>query len=198
MRSRGCCGCTLLWGRNRHCLRLALHQRLVKAEAKTIHRLAHLDQLTGIANRRQLYSEIQKETEQAARYERPLSMIYFDLNHFKRVNDTYGHDSGDVFLREVVRVIEPLLRKTDRLRRWGREEFMILAPESNLAQGGPLVERFRVSIASHHYDFALGVTASLGLAQYKAGETPEALITRADEALYKAKALGHIRVESIL
>ncbi len=81
-----------------------------------MHRLAHTDQLTGIANRRQLYSEIQKETEQAARYERPLSMILFDLDHFKHVNDTYGHDCRDVVLQEVVRVIEPLLRKTDRLR----------------------------------------------------------------------------------
>ncbi len=75
---------------------------------------------------------------------------------------------------------------------------MIVAPESDLTQAGRLVERIRVGIANHHYDFALGVTASSGLAQYKAGETPEALITRADEALYKAKALGRTRDESIL
>ncbi len=168
-----------------------------RAETKAMHRLAHTDQLTGIANRRQLYSEIHKETEEASRYERPLAMILFDLNHFKRVNDTYGHDRGDVVLREVVRVIEPLLRKTDRLGRWGGEEFMILAPESDITQAGWLAERIRASIAEHEYGFTPGVTVSLGLAQYKTGETPEALITRADEALYKAKTLGRNRTESI-
>ncbi len=168
-----------------------------RAEAKTMHRLAHTDQLTGIANRRQLYSEIHKETEEASRYGRPLAMILFDLDHFKHVNDTYGHDQGDVVLREVVRVIEPLLRKTDRLGRWGGEEFIILAPESDLAQVGWLAERIRASIADHDYGFTPSVTVSLGLAQYKTGETPEALITRADEALYKAKTLGRNRAESI-
>lgn len=107
-----------------------------RAEVKTMHRLAHTDQLTGIANRRQLYSEIRKETEEASRYGRPFAMILFDLDHFKHVNDTYGHDRGDVVLREVVRVVEPLLHKTDRLGRWGGEEFMILAPESDSTQVG--------------------------------------------------------------
>ncbi len=82
-----------------------------------MHQLAHTDQLTGISNRRQLYSGIQQETVKAARYGRPLSVILFDLDHFKRVNDTYGHDRGDIVLREVVRAIEPLLRKTDHLGR---------------------------------------------------------------------------------
>jgi len=89
--------------------------------AEVMHRLAHTDQLTGVANRRELYSELQKETEKTERYGRPLSIIFFDLDHFKAVNDTYGHDRGDNVLCEVVRSVESVLRATDRLGRWGGE-----------------------------------------------------------------------------
>ena len=87
--------------------------------AEVMHRLAHTDQLTGVANRRELYSELQEETEKTERYGRPLSIIFFDLDHFKSVNDTYGHDRGDNVLCEVVRSVESVLRATDRLGRWG-------------------------------------------------------------------------------
>ena len=166
-----------------------------RAAAAAMHRLAHTDQLTGIANRRLLYSELLEETEKAERYGRPLSVILFDLDHFKRVNDTCGHDCGDVVLREVVRVIESMLRKADRLGRWGGEEFIILAPETDLHQANRLAERLRESIASHESASTPGVTASFGIAQYGANETPEAFIKRADQALYRAKTLGRNRVE---
>ena len=166
-----------------------------RAVAAAMHRLAHTDQLTGIANRRQLYSELLEETEKSERHGRTFSVILFDLDHFKHVNDTRGHDCGDVVLREVVRVMKPVLRKADRLGRWGGEEFIILAPETVLHQANRLAERLRESIASHESASTPGVTASFGIAQYGTNETPKAFIKRADQALYRAKALGRNRVE---
>jgi len=161
--------------------------------AEAMHRLAHTDQLTGVANRRELYAELQKETDKSERYERPLSIIFFDLDNFKSVNDTYGHDCGDGVLREVVGATERVLRTTDRLGRWGGEEFVVLAPETDLQEASRLAERLRVEIANHRSGSAPAVTASLGFAQYEAGDTPETLIKRADQALYKAKILGRNR-----
>jgi diguanylate cyclase len=163
--------------------------------AEVMHRLAHTDPLTGVANRRELYSELRKETDESERYERPLSIIFFDLDHFKSVNDAYGHDCGDNLLCEVVRSVESVLHATDRLGRWGGEEFVVLAPETDLREASRLAERLRVEIASHRYRSAPTITASLGLAQYEAGDTPETLIKRADQALYKAKILGRNRAE---
>src|SRR5215210_9057918 len=137
--------------------------------AEAMHRLAHTDQLTGVANRRELYSELQKETKESERYGRALSIIFFDLDNFKFVNDTFGHDCGDVVLRQVVGVTERVLRTTDRLGRWGGEEFVVLAPETDLREASRLAERLRVEIANHRS--APTVTASLGFAQYEAGDT---------------------------
>jgi diguanylate cyclase len=148
-----------------------------------------------VANRRELYSELQKETDKAERYERPLSIVFFDLDHFKRVNDTYGHGCGDGVLREVVGATERVLRTIDRLCQWDGEEFVVLAPETDLQEASRLAERHRVEIANHRSGSAPAVTASLGFAQFEAGDTPETLIKRADQALYKAKILGRNRAE---
>lgn len=161
--------------------------------AEAMHRLAHTHQLPGVANRRELSSELQKETDKSERYERPLSIIFFDLDNFKSVNDTYGHDCGDDVLREVVGATERVLRTTDRLCRWGGEEFVVLAPETDLQEASLLAERLRVEIANNRSGSAPAVTASLGFAQYEAGDTSETLIKRADQALYKAKILGRNR-----
>jgi diguanylate cyclase len=151
-----------------------------------------------VANRRELYSELQKETDKAERYERPLSIVFFDLDHFKSVNDTYGHGCGDGVLREVVGATERVLRTIDRLCQWDGEEFVVLAPETDLQEASRLAERHRVEIveiANHRSGSAPAVTASLGFAQFEAGDTPETLIKRADQALYKAKILGRNRAE---
>ncbi|MDQ3863910.1 MAG: GGDEF domain-containing protein [Actinomycetota bacterium] len=172
-------------------------QLLLQREmAEAMHRLAHTDQLTGVANRRELYSELKKETDKSERYGRPLSIIFFDLDHFKSVNDTYGHDCGDGVLREVVRATQRVLRATDRLGRWGGEEFVVLAPETDLRQASRLAERLRVEIANHRHGTGAAVTASLGFAEYEATrDTAETLLKRADQALYKAKFLGRNRAE---
>jgi len=163
--------------------------------AEVMHRLAHTDPLTGVANRRELYSDLQRESDKSERYGRPLSIIFFDLDHFKAVNDTYGHVCGDNVLCEVVRSVESVLRATDRLGRWGGEEFVVLAPETDLREASRLAERLRVEIATHRHHPAPTVTASFGFAQYETGDTPDTLIKRADQALYKAKILGRNRAE---
>lgn len=171
---------------------LSLQRDLTEA----MYLLAHTDHLTGVGNRRELLSELQKETGKSMRYGRPLSVVLFDLDHFKDVNDAHGHDHGDLVLREVVRAVKPALRATDRLGRWGGEEFIVLAPETDVREAGRLAERLRTKIADQISDFSPAVTASLGFAQYKAGDTPETLIKRADQALYKAKILGRNRAEA--
>ena len=170
-----------------------LRQRIA---AETMRQLAHTDQLTGVANRRRFYSDLRDEMEKARRYGRPLCVILFDLDHFKDINDSYGHERGDVVLREIVQAIEPVLRATDHLGRWGGEEFIIMTPETDLHQSHRLAERLRESIARHEIDTIPGITASFGIARYKADDTEQALIKRADEALYRAKTRGRNRVEA--
>ncbi|MBA2534689.1 MAG: GGDEF domain-containing protein [Rubrobacter sp.] len=164
---------------------------------EAMHLLAHTDHLTGVANRRELLSELQKETEKSMRYGRPLSVVLFDLDHFKDVNDAHGHDHGELVLREVVRAVKPVLRAADRLGRWGGEEFIILAPEIDVREADRLAERLRAKIADRISDSSPTVTASLGFAEYETGDTPETLIKRADQALYKAKILGRNRAETV-
>ncbi len=165
-----------------------------RALAEAMSRLALTDQLTGVSNRRKLYMALQREAENVLRHDHPLSMILFDLDHFKLINDSHGHDRGDDILREVASTASPLLRKTDHFGRWGGEEFILLAPETTLEQASNLAERLRRAVAdiSHENE----VTASFGIAEYGSSDTPESFIKRADEALYNAKAAGRNRVYS--
>lgn len=170
-----------------------LRQRIA---AESMRQLAHTDQLTGVANRRRFRTDLREEMEKARRYGRPLCVILFDLDSFKRINDSYGHDRGDAVLREIVRTIRPLLRETDHLGRWGGEEFIIMTPETDLLQSHLLAERLRKHIAHHEIDSTPGVTASFGFARFQPDDSEKTLIKRADEALYRAKALGRNRVEA--
>lgn len=167
-----------------------------RAIAEAMSQLALTDQLTGTSNRRKLYMDLQRGIGSVKRHGRPLSVILFDLDHFKLINDSHGHDRGDDILREVVRTISPLLRTTDHFGRWGGEEFILVAPETNLEQASDLAERLRLAIAEINLEQASEVTASFGIAEYDFDDSPEPLIKRADEALYNAKAAGRNRVES--
>lgn len=166
-----------------------------RALSEAMSHLALTDQLTGVSNRRKLYLDLQHEIETLPHREVSLSIILFDLDHFKEINDSHGHDRGDAVLREVVESISPLLRKTDYLARWGGEEFILLAPETNLEEASNLAERLRLAVADISPEDE--VTASFGISEYAPHETPEAFIKRADEALYVAKASGRNRVENV-
>lgn len=157
-------------------------------------RLSNTDGLTGLANRRRLDEILASEFERSVRGDRNLSVILFDVDHFKRFNDTYGHDQGDRVLQAVAHRVEEKVRNIDVVCRYGGEEFMVILPET--AQSGALViaERVRQGIESMRVD-TLQVTISLGVAGWaETGvKSPELLIQAADEALYAAKEAGRNR-----
>jgi diguanylate cyclase (GGDEF)-like protein len=157
---------------------------------------AAVDALTGAFNRKKIEQLLSWEIERSTRYNSPLSLILFDLDHFKIVNDTYGHLCGDYVLKTVIRIIQDHIRKTDSLGRWGGEEFMLLAPETCMEQAAGLAEKIRQHVRLFAYKNVGTITISCGLAELKAGDTIDGLIKRADDALYKAKRKGRNRVEA--
>jgi len=162
-----------------------------------INQMAMTDSLTGIYNRRYFFEIAEKEFRESMRYNRPLSVVIFDLDHFKKVNDTFGHARGDEILRAVVQRCAANIRHPDTIGRYGGEEFVILLPETDGGQGLLLVERLRQELASTPIETDTTpafVTASFGIASI----TPEvkdllALLNRADLALYHAKQSGRNR-----
>jgi diguanylate cyclase (GGDEF)-like protein/PAS domain S-box-containing protein len=156
------------------------------------------DPLTGLANRRYLEESLPRELHRASRAKSVLSVAMLDLDHFKRFNDTLGHDSGDALLREVGRLLREKLRKSDIASRYGGEEFVLVLPDSSLADTFQRVEEIRVMVRElqiRHGDQLLGtVTVSAGVAQAREGLTARELLREADEALYAAKHAGRDRV----
>jgi diguanylate cyclase (GGDEF)-like protein len=129
------------------------------------------------------------------RYETPLSVVLYDVDNFKVVNDTHGHQFGDKVLVQLSRFVPSLLRSTDLLARWGGEEFVILTPGSDGGMAYRAAEKLRSAIEQVKFDEIGTVTCSFGVAQYVYGDTAETLISRADDALYLAKLNGRNRVE---
>lgn len=167
-----------------------------RTTAETMQNLAYTDHLTGLANRRQLYVDLEREIKASERYERPLSIILFDLDHFKQINDTYGHQSGDLVLQRVARTVESRLRSVDHFGRWGGEEFIIVSPETNLEQATFLAERVREALNTQSSQSSVPTpTASFGVTQYLIGEDIETFLQGADEALYLSKTQGRNRIE---
>lgn len=148
------------------------------------------DELTGIYNRRKLDELLKQEIERAQRYQTPFALIMFDLDYFKNINDTYGHDVGDAVLQKLAAVMREHIRVTDHLGRWGGEEFMLLAPETVLAQASFLAEKLRRQVEGHHFDQVRSITMSIGVGEYRVGEGVDSLIKRVDDALYGAKESG--------
>jgi diguanylate cyclase (GGDEF)-like protein/PAS domain S-box-containing protein len=159
--------------------------------------LAQQDPLTGIANRRHFSDEAQRAVRHAEAAGESLSLAMLDLDHFKQVNDEYGHPVGDEVLAEVVRRSLLCLRRSDLMGRWGGEEFIILLPSSDLDQACMIADRLRSAIDSAVFQtslIALNVSISCGVAQYIPGDDLDSLIRRADRALYQAKWAGRNRV----
>lgn len=157
--------------------------------------LAFNDYLTGLPNRRGIERILQDEVERARRYGRPLSVVMVDLDHLKRVNDTFGHDAGDRTLQEVAQLLARELRRTDRVGRWGGEEFIVVAPETDRKAAWMLAQRLKETLERHPFDQVGTITASYGVASFRPDDTVQSLIKRADEALYRAKVAGRNRVE---
>lgn len=157
--------------------------------------MAATDELTGLANRHQFETAVAAEIERASRYGTPLSLILFDIDHFKVVNDTWGHDAGDEVLRRLAAVSSVPIREPDLLFRWGGEEFVILSPHTAQAGAAALAEKLRLSIEACDFPNAGRITASFGVSQWHPGFSREDWFRCADEALYRAKNNGRNRVE---
>jgi diguanylate cyclase (GGDEF)-like protein len=166
---------------------------------KKLELMAITDPLTGVYNRRHFEKLIKTEFSKAVRYKSPLSCLMVDVDHFKRINDRYGHDAGDSVLRKVTEILSSSLREVDVLARWGGEEFIILLPNTDRDKALVVAERILRNISGHRFEKLAErerVTVSIGVAVVD-GDTKdwEALIKQADDALYRAKAKGRNRVE---
>lgn len=162
-------------------------------EQELAHQAAH-DELTGLYNRRWANSLMQNEIHRAERYGHRFAALMFDLDHFKAVNDTHGHATGDAVLTQVVRVVADHLRDTDLPGRWGGEEFLVLLPGTDDAGMRHLAEALRAEIEELEFPGVGVVTISIGCAGYRPGEGADAFLGRLDDALYAAKHAGRNRV----
>ncbi len=186
---------------------LELEKSLRKAN-KEIRRLSITDPLTGCFNRGYLMDFLPKEIKRSIRYNHPLSIIMCDIDHFKNVNDTYGHQAGDIALKSFVKILNSSVREgSDWLARYGGEEFLMVLPETDLEGAIDTAERLRKRVAKNRIEIGedkkITITASFGVATFnpvdtKKEITSDSLINMADNMLYKAKSEGRNRVEGIL
>ena len=161
----------------------ALEEALAREQVR-----ANVDGLTGAANRRHFFELAEQELAVAKRYRQPLSVILFDIDHFKTINDTVGHQAGDEILQRVAHAARAHLRQADVFARYGGEEFVVLLPQTPANPAAIVAERMREDVA------ALGITISCGVAELCSPEdTLDAIIRRADQALYDAKRQGRNR-----
>lgn len=155
---------------------------------------ANTDPLTGVANRRRLGAELSAAVDRARATQQPLSVVSFDLDRFKAINDRFGHDAGDAVLREVVARARSVTRSQDLLGRWGGEEFLLLLADCDERTAAEVAEACRASLAEEPFDDVGSVTASFGVAALAPGEGRDDLLRRVDRRLYAAKLGGRDRV----
>jgi diguanylate cyclase (GGDEF)-like protein len=173
--------------------RLRTQKQELEQSLERIHLLATQDELTGLANRRHMMALLKGEMARAQRTGQPLSVALFDLDRFKRINDTYGHQAGDIVLMGFAEAANRGLRSSDVLARWGGEEFLLMLPNTGTDEAGQCVVRMRKELSRIVFEEVapgLRVTFSAGLTTFQAGESLEALTERADRAMYRAKAEG--------
>jgi len=169
----------------------AIEKRMLEQQ-----RLALIDTLTQLPNRKAYDQRAAEECERWKRYGRPLTLAVCDVDHFKSINDQFGHLAGDKVLRIIAKTLRQRLRKSDFIARFGGEEFVILLPETSRGEALAALETLREAVAQcpfHFRDKPIAVTASIGIADFSAGATPESVFERADAALYRAKEAGRNR-----
>ena len=166
----------------------------IVGETNKVIRLAEHDALTGIYNRVKLNTLFPDFIYNANRYDKDFAVILFDIDHFKKINDTYGHNVGDSVLIELTYMIKNLLRDNDIFVRWGGEEFIIVLQIASLSDASKLASRLRKNLEEHLFLHVEKVTCSFGVTEFRDGDTQMILLERADEALYEAKDSGRNRV----
>lgn len=172
--------------------------RKLQQALESLDRLATTDKLTGAYNRYKFDELIIYEINRLDRYHHPVSLILFDIDHFKEINDTFGHHSGDIVLIEVARLVRENIRGVDSLIRWGGDEFLILAPDTGCLQAMSLADKIRAIVAQHLFpDVSTNITISVGVTELKMGEAFPDPLRRVDLALYTSKHGGRDRVEML-
>jgi diguanylate cyclase (GGDEF)-like protein len=188
-------------------IRLKRERDLLQESAEELRRRAEAasemsmtDALTGLLNRYGLQRALQRELSEARRYARPLSCLLLDVDFFKAINDTHGHAAGDAALMQAARVLTESVRGSDVVCRYGGEEFLVLAPETDARGALSLAEKIRLSVSTRLFGDgggrAFALTLSAGVAELRPGESGNDMIARADLALYQAKQYGRDRVEA--
>lgn len=185
-----------LEARVRSMLRIKRLQDQLEESNRQLEQLSIRDGLTGLFNHRHVHEVLHKEFERSRRSEEPIAVAMFDLDHFKKVNDTYGHQSGDRVLKDLAEILRETAREIDALGRYGGEEFIAVLPETDLEEAAVFAERVRESVEGFRFDVQedqqITMTISAGVAKFpgEGVEQPEELIDHADRALYAAKAAG--------
>ncbi len=165
---------------------------------KDLEKKSILDPLTGCYNKKEITILLERFLKEFLRYSNPLSVLMGDIDHFKRVNDTYGHLAGDFVLKEVSKTIKSSIRDSDACGRFGGEEFLILLPNTKLIGAMKLAERIKENVKNKEFIFEhkkIKVTISIGITSASKSDSVFSLIERVDEALYEAKRKGRDRIE---
>ena len=175
---------------------LIYRYRVIHIHNQQLTEMARHDPLTSLYNRRTLTESLLESCDIARRYKRPFSVIFFDLDDFKVINDHFGHNEGDRVLKEVADILHSNCRLSDHYGRWGGEEFLIVLPESNLKEALASAEKLRRAIQEHDFKLAPEtlISGSFGVAEYEPDESINSIVARSDKALYQAKSLGKNRV----
>ena len=166
-------------------MELALYRSYTKLQ-----KLAEEDELTQTYNRHKLREILQAEIERAERHNTPLCVVLFDVDNFKSINDTHGHNTGDAMLQLLAKIVKNSIRVNDTFGRWGGEEFLLVLPHMSIEQAQKACEKVRLLIAQSVFENVSALTCSFGLCAYEKGMSLDALVNRCDKAMYQAKLLG--------
>lgn len=176
-----------------------VHALSVHEAEQALRRIASTDPLTHLLNRRAMTEVIEREVARSQRTRQALALILCDIDHFKRINDTWGHAAGDHVLQTIANLLQATVRDYDCVARWGGEEFLILLPDATPAGASTIAERLRTAVQGcviHFEGQTLPVSMTLGVSPLMPDESWHAAVSRADEALYRGKAAGRNRVET--
>jgi diguanylate cyclase (GGDEF)-like protein len=170
------------------------YQLEARGEPDELARQAYIDYLTGLPNRRALHCAAAREMARARRSRRPICVVLADIDHFKAINDDFGHAQGDAVLRAIAATLSAHIRITDTVAHWGGEEFALLLPETDLAAAGIVAEKCRLAVQALTTNLPCSITMTLGVSEIHPSDLFEAALERADCAMYAGKKRGRNRV----